>query len=96
MYLQFLNYVSYFFTAIFFIFLYFALDWSTIKIWWHNAKTSVLIKKKTAEATADGKRPFFFENGNVIIYAKTHPKALYDYKQLKQESRIVKRQLKKA
>ncbi len=96
MYYQFLNYLSYFFNSIFFICLFVLLDWSTIKIWWHNAKTSVLIKKKTAEARADGKRPFPFENGNVIIYAKTHPKALYDYNQLKQESRIVKRQLKKA
>ncbi|SDX35889.1 hypothetical protein SAMN05444338_109132 [Flavobacterium degerlachei] len=95
MYLQLLNYLSNFFSLLFIAFLCWSLNWKMIKQIWKNSKASVLIKKKVKEATADGKRAFSFEKGNVIIYAKTHPKALYDYKQLKKESKQVKNQLKK-
>lgn len=62
---------------------------------WHNAAASVKIKQKTAEALKAGKRPFKFENGTVVIYAKTQSKAIYDYKQLKREEKVVRKQLKK-
>lgn len=67
-----------------------------LKNMWHNAKAGVQIKKKTSEAFAKGMRKFEFEGGNVVIYAKTQAKAVYDYKQLKKEASTVRRQLKKA
>lgn len=96
MYLNFLNYVSYFFSFLFIAFLCWALNWKKVKQIWKNAKASVLLKKKLKEALAADKRPFSFERGNVIIYAKTQPKALYDYNQLKKETKQVRNQLKKA
>lgn len=96
MYLEFLNYVSYFLSLIFIAFLCWSLNWSMLKGIWQNAKAKILIKAKTEEAIADGKRKFEFENGNVVIYARTQAKALYDYKNLKRETKVIQKQLKKA
>ncbi|MFV5702212.1 hypothetical protein ACM55F_10100 [Flavobacterium sp. XS2P12] len=96
MYLQLLNYASYFLSFLFIAFLCWSLNWTMLKNMWLNAKAGVLIKKKTTEALANGMRKFEFEGGNVVIYAKTQAKAVYDYKQLKKEASTVRRQLKKA
>lgn len=93
MYLQFLNYVSYFLSLIFIAFLCWSLNWSMLKDLWNNAKAKILIKAKTEEALENGLQKFEF--GNTVIFAKTTQGAIYKYKQLKRETKIVQNQLKK-
>lgn len=93
MYLDFLNYVSYFFSLLFIAFLCWALDWEMVKTMWHNARIKVLVKEKTKEALANGLKKF--EIGNTVIYAKTTQGAIYRYKKLKREQKIIQNQLKK-
>jgi uncharacterized protein YbcC (UPF0753/DUF2309 family) len=45
MYLQLLNYVSYFLSILFIAFLCFSLDWKMIKESWQKAETKTLLKK---------------------------------------------------
>lgn len=100
MYLQLLNYVSYFFSLLFLAFLYWSLNWKQVKQIWKNAKTDVLIKKKAKEIAKElapkAKKRFSFEWGSIIIWDIKYREALYDYKQLKKETKQVRNQLKKA
>lgn len=87
MYLQLLNYLSYFFTILFFGFLFYVMDWQTIKKLWQNAVAKVQIPKMIKKAESEGKRPFYFNNGKTIIYAKTPEQAKYDYRKLREKGR---------
>lgn len=94
MYLQFLNYVSYFLSLIFIAFLCWSLNWSILKTIWHNAKIDVFVKKKANEVVAKGLKKFEF--GSTVIYAKTTQGAIYKYRLLKRETKVIQKQLKKA
>lgn len=81
--LQFYFYVAYFFIAVFIIcLLYFfrTFTWNTLKIIWQNAKQDVAAKEHIDKAIAKGEKPFYFENGKVVIYAKTSLRAILKYK----------------
>lgn len=94
MYLQLLNYVSYFLSLLFIAFLCWSLNWAMLKNLWYNARAKVIIKEKTAEALANGLKKFEF--GSTVIYAKTTQGALYKYRKLKRETKVIQNQLKKA
>ena len=100
MYLQFLNYVAYFFTILFIAFLCWALDWNLLKLFWRNASIKAQNQKDKKEfikkQEAKGLKPFEFDKGNTVIYAKNGNQAILDYKSLKQKTKIVPSQLKKA
>ncbi len=65
--------------------------WKYIPALWRKSKTETKINEQHEKAIAEGKKPFHFENGAVVIYAKTQSRAIYDYNQIKLER---KRKLK--
>ncbi|SDZ91311.1 hypothetical protein SAMN05443667_101267 [Flavobacterium gillisiae] len=100
MYLQLITYIAYFFAILFIAFLFYALEWAMLKRLWQNAQIKAknnqdkkeFIKKQEEK----GLKPFAFNNGNTVIYARTGNQALLDYKQLQAETKIVRKKLKKA
>lgn len=87
MYLEFLNYLSYFFNFLFFAFLFWALDYKKVKLLWNNAVTKVKIKKMIQTAESEEKRPFYFNRGKTVVYATTEEKAKHDYRRMKFEAK---------
>ena len=65
-----------------------------LKDLWNNAKAKILIKAKTEEALANGLKRFQF--GSTVIFAKTPQGAIYKYRKLKRETKVIQNQLKKA
>lgn len=84
MLLEFLITITSLFALLFFILWYRTFKsfkfWEYLPVLWRK---SIKIKKHHEKAISDGKRPFYFENGTVVIYAKTQSRALYDYNQIK-------------
>ena len=91
MYLQFLNYVSYFLSLIFIACLFWLLNWEVVKIW-AKAKHQVYAKK----AKENGQTPFYFNSKRTTIYAKNHKEAYDKYQLLKREAKVIESKLKKA
>lgn len=91
MLLEFLITITSLFALLFFILWYRTFKsfkfWKYLPVLWRKSK----IKHHHEKAILDGKRPFYFENRTVVIYAKTQSRALYDYNQIKLER---KRKLK--
>lgn len=98
MYLNLLFLLASLFTIATVGFVIWALKWSVLVRYWHIAKMKVqneadkkaFIKKQESE----GKKPFSFECGNIVIYADNAQRALLDYKTLKQESKQAIKNLK--
>lgn len=91
MYLQFLNYVSYFLNLIFIASLIWLLNWEVVKIW-AKAKHKVYAKK----AQENGQTPFYFNRKRTTIYANNYKEAYDKYQQLKREAKVIESKLKKA
>ena len=79
--LKFYFYVAYFFIALFVLYFLRSFNWSTLKILWQNAKQDVASKEQIQKAIAKGQKPFYFENGKVVIYANSQLGAMLKYKQ---------------
>lgn len=99
MYLHFLNYVACFFTILFIAFFCWSLKWKLLKRFWQHAKIKAINQKDKLEfikkQESKGLKPFEFDNGNTVIYAKNGNQAILDHKRLKQETKIIRRQLRK-
>lgn len=99
MYLQLLNYVSYFISIVFIAFLCFSLDWKMIKQSWQTAEAGILLKKfenKITKAEQKGETRFEFNHGKTVVYGKDYKDAYNKFKTLEREAKAVKNQLKKA
>jgi hypothetical protein len=76
------------------------LYWKVVKQFWINAKIKAInLKQKKAfikKQTALGLKPYEFDKGNTIIYAKNGNIALMDYKKMIDAQNRVIRKLKKA
>ncbi|MEN2415518.1 hypothetical protein [Flavobacterium mesophilum] len=100
MYLQFLFNLSYFFMAATLIFLFCTLKWKMLVRYWKIAKIKGQNKKDKFDfikaQEKKGLKPFEFDNGKTIIYAKNGNIALADYKKMNHRSRQAFRTLKKA
>lgn len=59
----------------------------SLKNLFKNAKNRAEIDVKRNEAVKDGKLPFYFERGAVVIYAKTQARAIYDYREMKRNQK---------
>ena len=90
-----INTSAYILSILFIAFLAKNITLKMLKNAWHNAATSVQHKRLKAKSEKEGKKPFYYEGGNVVIYAHSKPKADYDYRMLKQDHKAVKKQLKK-
>lgn len=55
----------------------------SLKNLFKNAKNRAIIDAKRTEAEKRGERPFYFERGKVVVYAKTSARAEYDYRAMK-------------
>lgn len=98
MYLQLLNYVSYFLSVVFIAFLCFSLDWKMLKESWKNAENETLLKKlkkKVTKAEKKGETRFEFNHGKTIVYGKDYKDAYNKFKLLQRESKAFENQLKK-
>ena len=98
MYLQLLNYVSYFLSIVFIIFLCYSLDWKMIKEAWQKAETKTLLKKvenKITKAEQNGELPFGFNHGKTVVYGKDYKDAYDKFKTLEREAKAVKNKLRK-
>ncbi len=66
----------------------------SLKNLYKNTKNRAIIDAKRTEAEKRGERPFYFERGKVVVYAKTSARATYDYLAMKrtqkQQSRTAK------
>lgn len=98
MYLDFLFYLSYFFISLFVIVLlirqrhFLKRCWEIAKIKGKNNKQKQDFIK---EQESKGLKPFKFDNGNTVIYAKNGNMALADYKKLQDKQKQAIRTLKK-
>ncbi|AOZ99613.1 hypothetical protein BIW12_09255 [Flavobacterium commune] len=80
------------------MFIIWCLKWNVLVRYWHIAKIKVqneidkkaFIKKQESE----GKKPYSFELGNIVIYAENSHRAALDYKKLKQETKTAIKNLK--
>lgn len=81
MYLQLLNYVSYFFNGLFTILIFRTFALPYLKSLWNNYTYS----KKEKELLAQGNKKFPFEKGKVIVFAKTEEQANAQYRDMKRE-----------
>ncbi len=81
--LQFYFYIAYFFIAVFVLYFFRTFNWSMLKILWQNAKLDVASKEARIRAIAKGQKPFYFENGKVVVYAKSQLGAMLQYKKTK-------------
>lgn len=79
--LKFYFYVAYFFIALFVLYFFRVFNWTILKTFWENAKQDVASKEHIDKAIAKGQKPFHFENGKVVIYAKSQLGAMLKYKQ---------------
>jgi hypothetical protein len=98
MYLQLLNYVSYFLSIVFIIFLCYSLDWKMIKEAWQKAETKTLLKKlenKITKAEQKGETRFEFNHGKTVVYGKDYKDAYNKFKILEREAKAVKNKLRK-
>jgi hypothetical protein len=86
--LKFYFYVAYFFIALFVLYFLRTFNWSTLKKLWYNAKQDVANKEYIDKAIAKGQKPFHFENGKVVIYAKSQLGAMLKYKQSQLRSTV--------
>jgi Fe-S cluster assembly iron-binding protein IscA len=59
-----------------------------LKILWRNAKEDVASQEYIDKAIAKGQKPFSFENGKVVIYAKSQLGAMLKYKQSQLRSTV--------
>lgn len=59
----------------------------SLKNLFKNAKNRAKIDVKRNEAVEEGKTPFYFERGAVVIYAKTQARAIYDYREMKRNQK---------
>lgn len=75
--LHFYYYVAYFFIALFLFYLIILLSRINFK---DTLEGSIQQHYIQEEVTAKGLKPFAFENGKVIIYAKTQMRAMLKYK----------------
>jgi hypothetical protein len=67
--------------------------WQNVK---ENFNKKLKIESKIKAAKSLGKKPFYFENGTVVVYAKTQPAAVYKYRQSKlEEEKKAKKLIKK-
>jgi hypothetical protein len=86
--LQFYFYLAYFFIAVFILYFLRAFNCKTLKIIWQNAKQDVASKEQIQKAIAKGQKPFYFENGKVVIYANSQLGAMLKYKKSKLRSTV--------
>lgn len=94
--LQFYFYVAYFFITIFILYCIRTFNWSMLKTMWQNAKQDVASKEHIDKAIAKGQKPFYFENGKVVVYAKSQLGAMLQYKNTKLRNLVAaRRTLKK-
>ncbi len=102
MYLQLLNYVSYFLIVAFVAFIVLVcslIDWKTIKHSWKLAEEKTMLKrleKKVEKAKQKGETRYEFNHGKTVVYGKDFEDAYDKFKILQREARAVKNQLKKA
>jgi hypothetical protein len=59
----------------------------SLKKLYQNAKNRAKIDVKRNKAVEEGKIPFYFERGAVVIYAKTQARAIYDYREMKRNQK---------
>lgn len=98
MYLELLFSLAFFFIFLTVAFVIWALKWKVLIRHWHIAKFKVKNQKEKAEfikkKESEGKKPFSFECGNIVIYAHNYQIALLGYKKAKQESKTAIKNLK--
>ena len=75
--LQFYFYLAYFFVGLFLAYMILLLSRINFKQTLESAIQQHYIKEEAAEK---GLKPFAFENGKVVIYAKTQMRAMLKYK----------------
>lgn len=63
----------------------------SLKALFQNAKIGAKIDKERERAVEEGKTPFYFRRGAVVIYAKTQARAIYEFKEMKRNEKLTKR-----
>lgn len=98
MYLKLLFLIAAIFTIATVGFVIWALKWHVLVRHWQIAKFKVQNQKDKAEfikkKESEGKKPYSFEFGNIVIYAHNSQRALLEYKKSKQESKTAIKNLK--
>lgn len=91
MYLQTLYIVAISFTILFVLASLFLVNWKMIPTYWKLATIKVNSQKKVEEQIKEfekkGMKPFPFEKGEIVVYAKNGNRALQDYRNMKKNRR---------
>lgn len=99
MFLNFITNVAYFFAFVFLILLFRTFRKTPLSHLWQSAvnkvKSELRIKTEVQKAEENGEKPFYFQNGTIVIYAKTQAGALYKYKEMKNKARSEKKNKRK-
>lgn len=84
-------------TAFFFLILLYRSNvwrWSNIKRNWKQVKENQNIKTEIIEAEKKGEKPFYFQNGKVVVYATSKYAAKAKFDKIRKESNLKKPQNK--
>ena len=60
----------------------------SLKTLFQAAKNNTIIDVQRKKAEDEGKTPFYFERGAVVIYARTQARAIYDYRAMKRNQKV--------
>lgn len=98
MYLSTISIASYIINLIFIILFIRTFRKVTFPQLWQMAKqkvkTILRIKSEIEKAEDEGKKPFYFRKGTIVIYAKTQARAIYDYNEIKKAEKIQEKKKK--
>lgn len=78
---QYFIYTICFLIVLFLIYFNRTFNWPMLKAIWQNAQLKVATQEHIDQAMKKGQTAFAFENGKVIIYAKSQLGAMLKYKQ---------------
>jgi dolichyl-phosphate-mannose--protein O-mannosyl transferase len=93
--LQFYYYIAYFFGLLFFGYIFYLLIFKIdVKTILQNTIDHHYIKEEAEKCEKNGLKPFPFENGAIVIYAKTQLRAMLKYKRLKKQAISTKKSKK--